>query len=115
MTLDPAPRSAYRRFLAIPTRWMDNDSYGHVNNVAYYAYFDTAVNEHLIRAGGLDIEGNPVRVESQSEAVALDRRLQALWSRHRDYTLVPHHPSFVRKLTLGLAAIQDRVAALAQR
>ena len=55
MTLDPAPRSAYRAFLAIPTRWMDNDSYGHVNNVTYYSYFDTAVNEHLIRAGGLDV------------------------------------------------------------
>ena len=52
---DAAPRARYRHFLAIPTRWMDNDSYGHVNNVTYYSYFDTAVNEHLIRAGGLDI------------------------------------------------------------
>jgi acyl-CoA thioester hydrolase len=52
-------RSAYRHFLAIPTRWMDNDSYGHVNNVTYYSYFDTAVNEHLIRAGGLDIVASP--------------------------------------------------------
>jgi len=50
-------RASYRSFLAIPTRWMDNDSYGHVNNVTYYSYFDTAVNEHLIRVGGLDIEG----------------------------------------------------------
>jgi acyl-CoA thioester hydrolase len=50
-----ASRSYYRRFLAIPTRWMDNDTYGHVNNVVYYAYFDTVVNEHLIREGGLDI------------------------------------------------------------
>jgi len=50
------PRASYRSFLVIPTRWMDNDAYGHVNNVAYYSYFDTAVNEHLIRAGGLDIE-----------------------------------------------------------
>jgi acyl-CoA thioester hydrolase len=49
------PRSAYRHFLAIPTRWMDNDTYGHVNNVTYYSYFDTAVNEHLVRRGGLDI------------------------------------------------------------
>jgi acyl-CoA thioester hydrolase len=48
-------RAAYRYFLAIPTRWMDNDNYGHVNNVTYYSYFDTVVNEHLIRAGGLDI------------------------------------------------------------
>jgi len=49
-------RSSYRAFLAIPTRWMDNDAYGHVNNVTYYSFFDTAVNEHLIRAGGLDIQ-----------------------------------------------------------
>jgi acyl-CoA thioester hydrolase len=55
MNATPLPRDAYRYFLAIPTRWMDNDSYGHVNNVTYYSYFDTAVNEHLIRAGGLDI------------------------------------------------------------
>ncbi len=48
-------RSGYPHFLAIPTRWMDNDTYGHVNNVAYYSYFDTVVNEQLIREGGLDI------------------------------------------------------------
>jgi len=51
----PLGRADFRRFLAIPTRWMDNDSYGHVNNVVYYSYFDTLVNEHLISAGGLDI------------------------------------------------------------
>ena len=39
---------------------MDNDTYGHVNNVTYYSYFDTVVNEHLIRAGGLDIARGPV-------------------------------------------------------
>jgi len=58
MTTQPlaaALRSAYPSFLAIPTRWMDNDAYGHVNNVTYYSYFDTVVNEHLIRAAGLDI------------------------------------------------------------
>jgi len=48
-------RAGYRYFLAIPTRWMDNDIYGHVNNVTYYSYFDTVVNEHLVRIGGLDI------------------------------------------------------------
>lgn len=48
-------RADYRYFLAIPTRWMDNDIYGHVNNVTYYSYFDTVVNEHLVRIGGLDI------------------------------------------------------------
>jgi acyl-CoA thioester hydrolase len=48
-------RASYPYFLSIPTRWMDNDIYGHVNNVIYLSYFDTVVNEHLIRAGGLDI------------------------------------------------------------
>jgi acyl-CoA thioester hydrolase len=51
----PGLRAGYRRFIAIPTRWMDNDSYGHVNNVTYYSYFDTVVNQHLIVDGGLDI------------------------------------------------------------
>ncbi len=48
-------RSRYPHFLVIPTRWMDNDVYGHVNNVVYYSYFDTVINDYLIRAGGLDI------------------------------------------------------------
>lgn len=52
-------RASYRFFLSIPTRWMDNDTYGHVNNVVYLSYFDTVVNEHLIRAGGLDIRAAP--------------------------------------------------------
>ena len=53
-------RAAYRHFLAIPTRWMDNDVYGHVNNVVYYSYFDTVINEYLIREGGLDIANGAV-------------------------------------------------------
>ena len=48
-------RAAYRYFVPIPTRWMDNDVYGHVNNVVYYAYFDTVINRYLIAEGGLDI------------------------------------------------------------
>ena len=53
----PAPelRSAYRAFRPITTRWADNDVYGHVNNVVYYSWFDTAVNAHLIDHGVLDI------------------------------------------------------------
>jgi len=53
-------RSAYRHFLAIPTRWMDNDIYGHVNNVVYYSYFDTVVNRYLMDEGVLDIERGAV-------------------------------------------------------
>lgn len=52
-------RAGYRRFLTVPTRWMDNDCYGHVNNVTFYSYFDTAVNQHLIVDGGLDIMAGP--------------------------------------------------------
>jgi acyl-CoA thioester hydrolase len=54
MTRRIPTRAEFRHFLAIPTRWMDNDNYGHVNNVVYYAYFDTLVNEHLIHVAGLD-------------------------------------------------------------
>lgn len=50
-------RAGYKHFQAIPTRWKDNDVYGHVNNVEYYSYFDTAINTFLIREGGLDIHG----------------------------------------------------------
>jgi len=46
----------YPHHLAIPTRWADNDIYGHVNNVEYYAFFDTVINHYLIHAGGLDIQ-----------------------------------------------------------
>lgn len=53
-------RSDYRVFHPITTRWMDNDLYGHVNNVTYYSYFDSAVNHYLITAGGLDIHRGPV-------------------------------------------------------
>ncbi len=53
-------RDRYRHFVPIQTRWSDNDVYGHVNNVTYYSYFDTAVNGYLIEAGGLDIEAAPV-------------------------------------------------------
>jgi acyl-CoA thioester hydrolase len=53
-------RNAFRLFRPIPTRWMDNDVYGHVNNAVYYSYFDTAVNGFLLEAGLLDIRASPV-------------------------------------------------------
>ena len=51
----PEGRAGYRAFRTITTRWMDNDAYGHVNNVVYYSWFDTVVNAHLIEQGALDI------------------------------------------------------------
>ena len=57
---EPGKRSDYVEFMPIQTRWMDNDVYGHVNNVIYYSYFDTVVNLYLINPGGLDFHNAPV-------------------------------------------------------
>ncbi|WP_250501337.1 thioesterase family protein [Caballeronia sp. GAWG1-5s-s] len=76
-------RDAYRHFLTIPTRWMDNDVYGHVNNVVYYSYFDTVVNEYLLRQGVLDFGASDVIglvVETQCnyfESIAFPDRVEA--------------------------------------
>ena len=56
MSENTTARSAYSFFSRIETRWMDNDIYGHVNNVTYYSYFDTVANNFLIEQGGLDIQ-----------------------------------------------------------
>lgn len=53
-------RADYHHFQPITTRWHDNDLYGHVNNVVYYSYFDSAVNAYLIERGGLDIHNGEV-------------------------------------------------------
>lgn len=58
---DPTQRENYRWTLPLTTRWMDNDIYGHINNVIYYAYFDTVANAYLIDECGLDIHnGNEI-------------------------------------------------------
>ncbi|MFM9849627.1 MAG: acyl-CoA thioesterase [Hyphomicrobiaceae bacterium] len=71
MSNDKAPigtRAEYPHFLPIPTRWMDNDLYGHVNNVVYYSYFDTVVNRYLIDPGGLDIhKGTVVGIVAETQ------------------------------------------------
>jgi acyl-CoA thioester hydrolase len=76
-------RTAYRAFLPITTRWMDNDLYGHVNNVVYYSFFDTAVNQWLIERGLLDLSagetiGFVVRTECDYFApIAFPQRVEA--------------------------------------
>ncbi len=63
MSTDKKPvgrRADYRHFMDLQTRWMDNDLYGHVNNVVYYSYFDTLLNRYLIDHGGLDIHEGKV-------------------------------------------------------
>ena len=69
----PELRESYRHFQAIPTRWADNDVYGHVNNVVYYSYFDTVVNQYLIERQTLDLVRGTVIglvVETQCEYFA---------------------------------------------
>ena len=79
----PLLRTAFRHFEPIATRWMDNDVYGHVNNVVYYAYFDTVINRYLIAEGGLDItRGEVIGVAAESHcryrrAVAFPAELEA--------------------------------------
>lgn len=72
--------------------------------------YDAVVFFETAAVAGDSIEGgNPVRNESLAEAVALDKRLRALWSRHPRFTLVPHSPSFLHKITVGLALLQSSV------
>ena len=79
----PDTRDAYPRFVSLTTRWMDNDVYGHLNNVVYYSLFDTAVNGLLIEAGALDIHGGAVIglvVETHCnffESLAFPQRIEA--------------------------------------
>jgi len=60
MRAQPNALKDYLHFLDIPTRWSDNDVYGHINNAVYYLYFDTVVNEYLIQKGLLDIETSDI-------------------------------------------------------
>ncbi|MDB5979414.1 MAG: putative thioesterase [Pseudomonas sp.] len=60
MTDQTPQRTDYPHFQPITTRWHDNDIYGHVNNVTYYSFFDSAVNSYLIERGGLDIHDGEV-------------------------------------------------------
>lgn len=76
-------RDHYRWFVPVTTRWMDNDLYGHVNNVIYYSWFDTVANRFLIEEGGLDIhQGDVIAyiVHSQChylKAVAFPQSIEA--------------------------------------
>jgi predicted ATPase len=74
------------------------------------ARYDAVVFFETAAVAGMSIEGgNPVRNESEIEAVELDRRLRELWAHHPRFTLVPHHPSFLRKITTGLEILQRLV------
>jgi len=75
--------------------------------------YDAVIFFETAAAGGLSVEGgNPTRIESNAEALELDQRLRALWSKHERFVVVPHHPSFVKKILFGLSALEKLVAQL---
>ena len=83
MRVEAKTRNEFQHFHEITTRWMDNDAYGHVNNVVYYSWFNTVVNQFLITNGALDIAHGPVIglvVETQCNyfaSVAFPERITA--------------------------------------
>ena len=93
-------RADYRYLLAIPTRWMDNDTYGHVNNVTYYSYFDTVVNEHLVRVGGLDIH--------QASAIGLVVETSCRF--HRPLSFPDTIDAALRVASIGNSSVQYEIA-----
>lgn len=75
--------------------------------------YDAVIFFETAAAGGMSVEGgNPTRIESNEQALALDHRLREIWSRHPRFLIVPHNPSFVKKIMFGLAALESIVAQL---
>lgn len=99
----PSRRGDYRHFLAISTRWIDNDVYGHLNNVVYYAYFDTVVNEHLIRAGGLDIRAG----------AAIGLVVETFCRFHRPLSFPATVEAGLRVARLGVSSVRYELALFA--
>ncbi|WP_256672726.1 thioesterase family protein [Pseudomonas sp. C1C7] len=96
---DPRQRNRYRHFTKIATRWHDNDVYGHVHNVVYYSFFDSAVNRLLIEKGGLDIhDGSVIGVVVNSSPEVSGPPLAR----------APHHALRSRRATLRLAGRSSR-------
>ncbi|GAA5136310.1 hypothetical protein GCM10023213_11110 [Prosthecobacter algae] len=80
------------------------------------ARYDAVIFFETAAVGGSSIEGgNPVRNETLDQAIALDSKLRALWSRHPAFSLVPHHPSFFQKIGFGLETLQRIVQGLSEQ
>lgn len=101
----PQVRADYVHFLEIPTRWLDNDNYGHVNNVVYYAYFDTVVNEYLIREGGLDIHRGDV----------IGVVVETMCRFHRSFTFPEIIDAGMRVGVLGTSSVRYEIGLFHQK
>jgi predicted ATPase len=81
------------------------------NEQAELDRYDAVVFFETAAAGGISVEGgNPIRIESNEQALGLDRRLREIWSKHPRFVVVPHNSSFVKKIMLGLAALESIVS-----
>jgi predicted ATPase len=103
---------------------LDGAAYWPGDSKAFFAEIESSLEKELARydaviffetaaAGGMSIEGgNTVRNETQEQAIKLDQKLRALWSQHPKFTLIPHNPSFFKKISHGLAVLDEIVTEL---
>ncbi len=121
--LEDAHSAHYRsRVLLCDRGTVDGAAYWPGEPDEFFAHLGTSLDDELARydavvffetaaVGGISIEGgNPARIESNEEAVRLDLRLRDLWSKHPNFVLVPHHASFIKKVTSGLEQVARVVA-----
>jgi acyl-CoA thioester hydrolase len=108
---DTAPtRDDYPHLCAITTRWMDNDVYGHVNNVLYYSFFDTAIAEYLVGQGGFEFETAEV-IGLAVESSCRYRRSLAFPQRIQAGLRVAHLGNSSVRYEIGIFAGDDREAS----
>lgn len=96
-------RADYRHFMALQTRWMDNDAYGHVNNVVYYAYFDTLLTSFLIDEGKLDTSTSPV----------IGIAVESLCRFHRSFAFPDRIDGGLRVGRLGTSSVRYEIGLFA--
>jgi len=98
---NPETRARYAHFLTITTRWMDNDVYNHVNNVNYYSYFDTVVNEYMLREGVLALGEGPVCLVVETgcqyfSPISFPDQVHCIFKRCSRRTVNKPHDVFIR-------------------
>ena len=101
----PHGRGDFPHFLSIPTRWNDNDTYGHVNNVVYYEYFDTVINAYLVRHGGLDI--------TRGEVIGIT--VESMCRYHRSFVFPEVIDAGLRVGTLGRSSVRYEIGLFRQQ
>lgn len=100
----PHGRDDFPHFLAVPTRWNDNDTYGHVNNVVYYEYFDTVINEYLVHQGGLDIANGEV----------IGVTVESMCRFHRSFVFPEVIDAGLRVRSLGRSSVRYEIGLFGQ-